>query len=348
MAVLSQRLRCFRGKLEAGRHDNQPNHSYTNFEAGIAVSIIERAANRLMETLAQTEKSAKAPVTGTADPAQDSLESRLNRKPAPPNRDALSKRQMGAGQAEPSPTIYGKIDLVRLAQTGMITPDGEKKQISEEFRVIKRPLLTNAFNRGAAAIRNGNLIMVTSSFPGEGKSFSAINLAMSIAMERDHTVLLVDADVANPSIPAFLGLKPSKGLMDLLLDEDLRFSDVLIKTNVEKLTILPAGRSDPHATELLASEGMNRLLDEMSQRYPDRIIIFDSPPLLVTTESRTLASKMGQIVMVVEAAKTPQEAVKEALSQIDKCEVVGLLLNKGSGLLGNDPYAYGTYGGYGS
>ncbi len=245
-------------------------------------------------------------------------------------------------------TQYGKIDLEKLKESGMITPDGEKTQLSEEFRIIKRPLLTNAFNRGAAPIKNGNLVMVTSSFPGEGKSFSAINLAMSIAMERDHTVLLVDADVAKPSVPGFLGLESRKGLMDLLLDEDLKFSDVLIKTNVEKLNVLPAGRSHIHATELLASESMGRLLDEISKRYSDRIIIFDSPPLLATTESRVLASRMGQIVMVVEAAKTPQAAVKEALSQIDKCEVVGLLLNKGSSVIGDDQFAYGTYGGYGA
>lgn len=312
------------------------------------MSIIEKAANRLMETLAQTERSLKAPASGAAPPNQDSADPRSKHGPATPYKEAVAKLQRGPKRSEPISSRYEQIDLVRLKQAGMITPGGEKTQISEEFRIIKRPLLTNAFNRGAAPIRNGNLIMVTSSFPGEGKSFSAINLAMSIANERDHTVLLVDADVAKPSIPAFLGLRPGKGLMDLLLDENLRFSDILIKTNVDNLNILPAGRYDPHATELLASEGMTRLLDEMAQRYPDRVIIFDSPPLLVTTESRTLASKMGQIVVVVEAAKTPQVAVKEALSQIEKCEVVSLLLNKGSSLLGGEPFAYGVYGGDGS
>jgi receptor protein-tyrosine kinase len=271
-----------------------------------------------------------------------------NSEVASGSHDAAAKARSKVRQSEPSSATYGQIDLARLRKAGMITPDGEKTQISEEFRVIKRPLLTNVFSRSATRIKNGNLIMVTSSFPGEGKSFSAINLAMSIAMEKDHTVLLVDADVAKPSIPASLGLAPSKGLMDLLLDESLRFSDVLIKTNVDKLTILPAGRWDAHATELLASERMNRLLEELAQRYDDRIVIFDSPPLLVTTESRTLASKMGQIVMVVEAAKTPQTAVKEALSQIEKCEVVGLILNKSAGLLGDDATTYGAYGGYGS
>jgi receptor protein-tyrosine kinase len=240
---------------------------------------------------------------------------------------------------------HENIDLAKLRLAGMITPNAEKTQIAEEFRLIKRPLLMNAFGQGAVPIKNGNLVMVTSSFPGEGKSFCAINLAMSIAMEMDRTVLLVDADVAKPSIPEFLGFRAKKGLMDVLLDDQLQLSDVLIKTNVEKLTILPAGRGHRHATELLASAAMNRLLAEMAQRYPDRIIIFDSPPLLITTEARVLAAHMGQIVMVVEAERTPQEALKEALSQIESCDVVGLLLNKGNGLPGTD--YYGSYGSYG-
>ena len=190
--------------------------------------------------------------------------------------------------------------------------------------------------------------MVTSSFPGEGKSFCAVNLAMSIAMEQDHTVLLVDADVGKPSIPETLGIRARKGLMDLLLDKDLRFQDVLLKTNVEKLTVLAAGSKHTHATELLASEAMNRILQDIAERYSDRIIIFDSPPLLATTEARVLASRMGQLVMVVEAGKTPQEAVREALSQVVNCEMVGLLLNKGGSTLGEDQYAYGAYGSYGA
>lgn len=311
------------------------------------MSIIEKAVNRLENT----SEHKKDPYIFSEPILEEKKVIEVNAEERE-IKETLSSSSVNTivskKSEDSSERLYGEIDLAKLKQTGMITPDGERTQLSEEFRIIKRPLLTNAFNRGAAPIKNGNLVMVTSSFPGEGKSFSAINLAMSIAMERDHTVLLVDADVAKPSVPEFLGLEPRKGLMDLLLDENLKFSDVLIKTNVEKLNVLPAGRSHIHATELLASESMGRLLDEMSQRYPDRIIIFDSPPLLATTESRVLASRMGQIVMVVEAAKTPQAAVKEALSQIDKCEVVGLLLNKGSGVIGDDQFAYGTYGGYGA
>ena len=220
------------------------------------------------------------------------------------------------------------LDLARFSQLGGLTPDKKKKQIAEEFRMIKRPIITNAFNLGAGKIKNGNLIMVTSALAGEGKSFCAVNLAMSIAMEMDHTVLLVDADVASPSIPKKLGFQAGKGLLDILLDDKLELADVMVRTNVEKLSILTAGTANPHATELLASQSMNRLLGDIAQRYRERIVIFDSPPLLLTTESPVLATKMGQIVLVVEADATPQKAVIEALRHIESCEVVNLILNK--------------------
>lgn len=132
--------------------------------------------------------------------------------------------------------------------------------------------------RSNTPISNGNLIMVTSALPGEGKSFTAINLAISIAMELDNTVMLVDADVARPSVLNMLGLPPSKGLLDVLQDNSLDISGVLLRTNIEKLSILPSGTPHPRATELLASDIMIRLLDDMASRYNDRIIIFDSPP----------------------------------------------------------------------
>ena len=184
--------------------------------------------------------------------------------------------------------------------------------------------------------------MVTSAFPGEGKSFCAINLAMSIAAERDHGVILVDADVARPSIPRVLGIDARAGLMDWLIDGAPDLSRLVLPTNIETLSLLPAGRRHEHATELLASEAMGRLLEQLSQRYPECIIIFDSPPLLVTTESRVLASYMGQIVMVVEAGKTPREAVREALATIAANEIIGLVLNKAEKM-----ETTGYYQGYG-
>lgn len=250
-----------------------------------------------------------------------------------PNDDAVPE---GNSQVQ-------SINLARLHRMGVVAPDAEKSQIAEEFRIIKRPLIANAFGQGTARVRNGNLIMVTSSLPGEGKSFCAINLAISMAMEMDRTVLLIDADVAKPRVPEYLGIHADKGLLDVLQDKDLKLSDVLIKTDISKLTVLPAGRTYKRATELLASAAMTRLVEDIGNRYPDRIILFDSPPLLATSESSVLATHMGQIVMVVEAEKTSQEAVREALRHIQSCEVVGMLLNKTTPTPGAD-YYYGYYG----
>ena len=249
------------------------------------------------------------------------------------------------GPAEGSSQFHS-INLARLHRMGVVAPDAEKSQVAEEFRIIKRPLIANAFGQGAARVKNGNLIMVTSALPGEGKSFCAINLAISMAMEMDRTVLLIDADVAKPRVPEYLGIHADKGLLDVLQDKDLKLSDVLIKTDIAKLTVLPAGRTYKRATELLASAAMTRLVEDIGNRYPDRIILFDSPPLLATSESSVLATHMGQIVMVVEAEKTSQEAVREALSHIQSCEVVGMLLNKTTPTPGAD-YYYGYYGSYG-
>ncbi|MBK1612253.1 chromosome partitioning ATPase [Rubrivivax gelatinosus] len=236
-----------------------------------------------------------------------------------------------------------ELDLDQLAAAGIVTPSAPRSTVADQFRVIKRPLIANAVGKGATTLTHGNLIMVTSAVAGEGKSFTSVNLAMSIAAELDHTVVLVDADVARPSMLRMLGLPPSAGLLDVL-EGKAELADVLMRTNVDKLTLLPSGTPHPKATELLASDAMATLLDEMATRYPDRIVIFDSPPLLLTTESRVLASHMGQIVVVVAAGRTQQSAVQQALDTIDACPVRLLVLNKAR----SDSVGYGTQGyGYG-
>ena len=246
----------------------------------------------------------------------------------------------GAGAAaRASPTLL--IDLARLAKQGFVTPDASQTAIAREFRVIKRPVLDNAHGKGGARPKAGNLVMVTSAMAGEGKSFCAVNLAISIAMELDNTVLLVDADVANPSILEVLGKSEAPGLMDVLTDPTRDLSSVIQRTNVDKLSVLPAGTRHLRATELLASDAMNRLVHEMASRYPDRIIVFDSPPLLLTTESPVLATHMGQIIVVVEADQTTSNTVRQALATIERCPLVMTLLNK---TRGSD---MGTYYGYG-
>jgi len=234
-----------------------------------------------------------------------------------------------------------ELDLDALVASGIVSPNAPRSQIADQYRVIKRPLITNAMGKGAAPVENGNLIMVTSALAGEGKSFTAINLAMSIATELDNTVMLVDADVARPSVLRMLGLPASPGLLDMLVGDVADLSSVLLKTNIDKLTLLPSGTPHLRATELLASDAMTHLIANIAHRYSDRIIIFDSPPLLLTTESRVLATHMGQIVMVVHAQKTLQTDVQHALASIESCPVKMMVLNQARNS------SQGGYGGYG-
>ena len=183
----------------------------------------------------------------------------------------------------------------------MIAPDGERTLIAESFRRVKRQILANVANPKPGA-PPPNLVLVTSALPGEGKTFCAVNLAISIALEMDRTVLL---------------------------DRRIDPAEVLLKLDIGKLTLMPAGTAQKHATELLASDAMRELLHEMADRYHDRIIIFDSPPLLAASEAGVLASQVGQIVVVVEAGKTSEGVLKDALGRIDSSKVTGLLLNKG-------------------
>lgn len=240
------------------------------------------------------------------------------------------------------------IDMVTVASRGIITPETARSQLGAELRVLKRPLLRNVLGKSAAPVKNANLIMVTSAVPGEGKTYLAANLAMSIAMELDHTVLLVDADVERPSLPGVLGFGHEKGLLDVLLDSRLDLGQVILKTNIEKLSIVPAGTHHSRATELLASAAMNKLLAEMALRYPDRIIIFDSPPLLVTTEARALAAHMGQVIVVVRADSTSHAEVKHAVAALEVCPVKMMVLNQASGHFDGHGYGYGYGYGYGA
>ena len=280
------------------------------------MSLIEQAAKRL-EQLRQA--GVELPDDMTAELPATTICPRLsgNRTLCPkPSRAVDTSGE--SDHAEPSgssPAAARRVDLDlnAVAASGLLVPSQTRTLLASEFRVIKRPLLANAMGKATSPIRNGNLIMVTSALPGEGKSFTAINLAISIAMEMDNTVMLVDADVARPTVLSMLGLPPAEGLLDVVTANSLDISGVLLRTNIEKLSILPSGTQHQRATELLASDAMIRLLDDMAKRYPDRIIIFDSPPLLATTEARTLATHMGQIVVVVQAGETSQGAVKEAL-----------------------------------
>ena len=221
-----------------------------------------------------------------------------------------------------------EIDLARLERAGYLVPTLARSELAEEFRQIKRPLLHHIQTADPASSGRASLIMVTSAVAGEGKTFCAINLAMSIAMEVDTSVLLVDADVVRPSVPTRLGLPQSRGLLDVLADPSIDLSEVMLRTNVPKLSVLPAGTTNARATELLTSEAMDRLLTELATKYSDRVVIFDAPPLLLTTESKVLASRVGQVLVVVAASQTPRATVAQAFAAVESCPVVVSLLNR--------------------
>jgi protein-tyrosine kinase len=315
------------------------------------VSIIEKAANRIGKqppaavplAHVRTEAAPPAgpePVIDSPHVAVAELSEAVRAAPAQAPAIALSNPDPSSPEPLRRAARMIELDLARMNEAGLVTAAGGRTNLVEVFRIIKRPLIKRAFTPRKANANPGNLIMITSSLPGEGKTFTSINLAMSIAMELDHTVLLVDADVARPSVLRTLGLPAQRGLMDILLDDQLDMSEVMLRTNVNTLSILPAGTSNPRATELLASQAMKSLVLEIADRYPDRIVIFDSPPLLLTSEAHVLASHMGQIVVVVESEKTTQHAVKEALHQLEGCSNVNLVYNKSRELNSSSKYDY--------
>jgi len=315
------------------------------------MSIIEKAVNKL-------EKKAVASLE------QDGEEAAVDYSPVQPLDEVTIEKATLHEQGYKEPAQTGStalesdaeedkeaqvIDLpiARINSLGMVSPDLPRSKIAEEFRVIKRPLLMNITGEGAVAVDNANLILVTSAVAGEGKTFSAINLAMSMAMETDKTVLFVDADVSKATATHFLGIADNqKGLIDILQKDHVEIGDVLLHTNIPNLKVLPAGHAHDRPTELLASDNMRALMLELSRRYSDRVIVFDSPPLLQTTEAAVLANLVGQVVLVVAANETPQGAVLEAIEHIRGDKVVGVLLNK-SKSKDSGQYGYGYGYGYG-
>jgi receptor protein-tyrosine kinase len=271
----------------------------------------------------------KGPAPGASPAAQAAAASA---RPAEPPRSPVAP----IGRARSREV---ELDLARLGEMGYVIGENSATRMAEEFRIIKRPVLMNMQSAGKEASR-ANMVMVTSSVAGEGKTFVAINLALSIALEMEKRVLLVDADVAQPSIPHRLGLSPGKGLLDVLSDPSVALSDCLLRTNIDKLSLLPAGTPHARSTELLAGEAMSRLATELNTRYPDRVVIFDSPPLLASSEARTLATFLGQILFVVEADRTAQATINEALGTIESCPVVMTVLNKARRTATDVPYGY--------
>lgn len=244
-------------------------------------------------------------------------------------RPPAEKPGQGAGgEGQTRPRLV-ELDFTELTRRGLLIPSGNDPKLEEEFRLAKRPLLKHAFPRDMRPMPRANLALVTSNTDGEGKSFTTFNLAMSIAMEMDHTVLVVDGDVSRNSLTRWLGMAGERGLTDVLDDPDLGLGDVIAQTNLDNLRVIPSGRSHSRATELMASHAMEEVAEELAGRYPDRMVLFDSPPLLMTSQAAVLANLVGQAVIVVEAGKTTQQAVQDGLNLVDPAVTkVGFMLNK--------------------
>ena len=298
------------------------------------MSIVEKAAEKL-KTL---------PVDPPASPAPHA---------APPHHAApvhtaptverLQERTRVAEQPVETAAPW-HVDPAALKRMGWMPADHEAElRLANELRRIKRPLLDNAMGKGAETFVRGKRILVTSAQADEGKTFTAVNLALSLARETDFEVLLVDGDIPKSDITRVFSLGGKPGLMEVLADEKLAPADVIVRTDVPNLLLVPAGEPHPLTAELFRSRRMEYVLDEFCGRNPRRLVVFDCSPLLATSESQVLAAHMGQVIVVVAAGRTRRQAVFSALRSLNDYQYVGLVLNMSSPTAGED-YYNGRYG----
>jgi len=292
---------------------------------------------------------------------QDALKKLQKEAPAPTTAPKALRNGFAHGAERSSVPVARKkkveiqgpkhhVDQQALVAAGLLAPPDHAMPVADEFRRIKRPLIVNASQGLGGESDHMNVIMVASAMPKAGKTFCSVNLAVSLSLERELNVLLVDADVAKPHISREFGLGDAPGLIDLLVDDGRSIEETLVRTDLNDIQILPAGSGHPQATELLASDRMSELVHELATRYPDRIILLDSPPLLITSEAQALASQVGQIALVVEAGRTQHQTLLQALEALHAEKAINVILNKSrhsaqSGYYGGD---YGYYGYEGS
>lgn len=274
-------------------------------------------------------------------------------KPSGSEFEELVSRPSVAESAAPEPKVEPvvfdglrhQVDRGWLREQGLIVPEGSVTTLLEEFRIIKRQLLVQAADlkrqkMGSAAQR----ILVCSPHPGEGKTFCSVNLALSIASERETEVLLVDADMAKPSILSTLGLPGGPGLMDALTDESADPAKFVIGTDIPGLWVLPAGDTTSSDSEYLSSSRTAKVLDRLTQGASHRIVIFDSPPVLAASPAAELARHVGQAVLVARADRTGQGALEDAISLLSACPNIQLLLNAAQ--FSPSGRRFGSYYGY--
>ncbi|MDC0601622.1 XrtA-associated tyrosine autokinase [Aliiglaciecola sp.] len=313
-------------------------------------STLEAAQEKANEMQEQKQASVKQPAEPIkeekAPQASEAVKQPSAEKVAASPKSAPTKAPTAA-KKEPSPNNQKKkfIALNNIQKEGFVSNIG-RHTINEEYRAIKRKVLSNAFGPLAKTLNNANIVMVTSPNPNEGKTFTAINLALSIALEQDKTVLLVDADVLRPSVMKTIDHPFENGLMEYLLGEIDDLSEVIHHTTLDTLRIIPAGKSHHLSTELLASEKMLESVSEFAHRYPDRVVIIDSPPLLGINETAILANLAGQAVVVVQEGKTALNRLSQAVDHLNPDMAKGFVINKAKQGGNNGAGYYGYY--YGS
>jgi protein-tyrosine kinase len=260
--------------------------------------------------------------------------------PAPPLLQATSvepsAERPNASMGAPT------IDAVALERGGMVDWSRTRSRISEEFRLVQRQILRAAFGPGAEP-GFSNLLLVTSARPGEGKSFISLNLAGSIARQGDNHVLLVDADSKRDSICYAFGLAENRGMLDLVANPKLDPAPLIVKTPIDRLSILPVGRERERSAELFSGKEMARLIQSLGRRYADRLLILDAPPCLSTSDPAVLAPVVGQVLFVVEADRTQRDEVEASLDLIQACPNITLVLNKQQV---SSRYTFGAYSSY--
>jgi exopolysaccharide/PEP-CTERM locus tyrosine autokinase len=286
------------------------------------MSLVERALKKLQETRGNVPPVSPAQQRAVAT--------------------AQAQAQPVRAQALPHSSRIAKVDLAALRAIELLPAEREERRLMQEYRQIKRPLIANALGRGDTPVANGHVILVSSALPGDGKTFTTINLALSMALEKDVSVLLVDADVAKRHVSRVMNIADEPGLLDVLRDDSVDVESQIIDTDIPGLSLLPAGKNSATATEHLASARMEAIIKQLVANDPNRIVLLDSPPLLLTSESRALASVCGQVVLVVRSGATPQQAVLEALQMLGDGRTIGIVLNGGS-----EDNRRGYYGYYG-
>ena len=297
-------------------------------------SLVERASE-----IYDFRSALRSPEPPAVDPVPVAAQARPVAPAAPQVREAV--------RAPNVHQLKANVDRERLRAANYIVPEGPVTGLSEEFRIVKRQLLLAARGgKGFEPIENGERILICSANPNEGKTFCALNLALSMATEKDNRVLLVDADFAKPSIMSRLGIEGECGLMDALADPTIDAEDLVIETDIAGLSVLPAGRQTNQDTEYLAAAHSAAVLDRLTAHDPTRIIIFDSPPALAASPASVLALHVGQAVMVVHADVTTDTALRDALSLLSGCDNIQLLLNKTK--FSPTGRKFGSYYGYGA